>query len=268
MFPLELFNLISLHCKPCFFSLNKELHLLYNDEWFQNKLQMLFPGRKLFTITNYKNLYQRYLSETDIYYNYCCTTKVSSLSDLELFRMKGVKAQYCGDTRIENFKYDQILTFNGELYIETDNGITLIDTEVIDISSNFYIKQNEIYYIKGDEHKLVSNEIIGCKQIIYHIGLIWILTDSGVFYLRDFKIHNFYPINNCIKMILQKYNIYVNDIDNNVYKITFGNFSKLDHNFDINCHTKEILKDGHVVYIYDDDDHFFSDRSYYQIFDK
>lgn len=263
MFPLELFNLISLHCKPCFFSLNKELHLLYNDEWFQNKLQMLFPGRKLFTITNYKDLYKKYLSETNIYYNYYRSEKDPSLSDLRSFETKGIKVQYRGAIGYDYFKYDQILTFNGELYIEADNGTYLIDTKVIDISSYLYVKENGIYSNYCDTSKLVNSDISGCKQIINQSedDTMWILTNNGIYSINTNT--NFYQINNCVKMCLQLHNIYVSDINNNIYRICSNQLSKLNYTFDMDCYNKTKLKDGSIMYTYDDDDYNFSNRSYY-----
>ena len=269
MFPLELFNLISLHCKPYLFSVNKELHLLYNDEWFQNKLQTLFPGRKLFTISNYKNLYRRYLSETDIYYiAYDKRLTYDEISNISLdnhYKLitKGVKAQHCGTwTSGKSNKYDHILTFNGELYLETDNEIKLIDTEVIDISTNLYIKDNGVYYIFEGCYNKHDNTVTGCKQIIYNCYAIWVLTENGVVSINDDQTE-FYPINNCVKMFLHICDMYVFDSDNNMYCISFGKLSKLDYTLDLSNRTKVKLSDENIINVYYDDDYNWSLRIYY-----
>jgi hypothetical protein len=190
MFPFEIFNIISFDTDPYMFSVNKSLNNIYNDNWFELKLQNIFPGRKLFTTTNYKDLYKNYLSEGIIYY----------INDTHHHKIdtKGVKAQYIGCNHSDPEKADQILTFNGELYLETGEGVELIDTNVIDISSNAYIKHGELYtYFFGlfgichglekwlSRHINVSHNF---KQVLYDEGVTWILTENGLIFVGFFQI--------------------------------------------------------------------------------
>jgi len=56
----DLYYKISLYLDFNKLSVSKELHNMYNDIWFLDKLQYLNPETKLYTPTNYKSLYQKY----------------------------------------------------------------------------------------------------------------------------------------------------------------------------------------------------------------
>jgi hypothetical protein len=204
MLHTDLFYEISLYCKPYMLSVNKELNLLYNDDWFKTKLNNLFPDKKLFTGTNYKDLYKRYLEEGDIYY-------VTNELICKL-QIKGVKAQYKDDFYINHeFPDDYILTFNGELYSQIGNDIKLIDTEVIDVSSYGYIKNNKVYVgmtddINGKAYISMTDNTF--DEMIFHEKLLkivpnytemYILSVNGV-YIDCEKLY-FYEIKDCIDII-------------------------------------------------------------------
>lgn len=201
MLHFDIFYKISLHCEPYSLCVNKELSSLYKDSWFQDSLQTKYPDKKLYTQTNYKDLYIRYLSEGNIYF------KIHKQEPVKLL-IKGIKAQH--------FHGDLILTFNGELYHQINNEIILIDTEVIDLNSNVYIKENRCYkYLedKTEEIKLDIKEKY--KSVIYYYGVIFILTDLGLHqFIEHFNMLLF--ISNIIDIFHDKY-IYIVDINEKNY---------------------------------------------------
>lgn len=168
----DLFYEISLHCEPFKLSVNKELQALYNDQWFKEALQIISPGKKLFTITNYKDLYKNYTLEGKIYSYYN-----------DVVGCRGIKAQ------CEHGKYF-ILTFNGELYCEKDNITTLIDTEVIDISSCGYIKQHVAYFYRKGEIKEIQFQekllkiIIDCLRYIFYQLMAYTSLMINMFFIK------------------------------------------------------------------------------------
>ena len=58
--PYDVIHIISLYCEPYELAINKNLYNLYNDLWFQNKLEMLYSDLALYTSTNYIDLYKKY----------------------------------------------------------------------------------------------------------------------------------------------------------------------------------------------------------------
>ena len=160
MLPYDIIRQISLYCKPKYLSINKELCDMYHDIWFYDKLlletlggnletsgrnletlggNLETSGRKLYTPTNYEYLYERYLKQGPIIYFKSPVTANSSEHKLSI---KGIKAIYnSGD------KSFYILTFNGDLYKESETSIDLIDTQVIDINYFTYIRNKNMLCI-------------------------------------------------------------------------------------------------------------------------
>src|SRR5579872_6038121 len=85
--PYDIFRLISLYLPPEYLSVNGELRSMYNDGWFHDKLQVCNPDDKLYTSTNYRDLYRKYLREGNIY-------EFKFYSDPKLLPIRGIKATY------------------------------------------------------------------------------------------------------------------------------------------------------------------------------
>jgi hypothetical protein len=219
---LDLFYEISFFCKPFTLSISKDLHKIYTDNWFKTFLENKYPDKKLFTVTNYKDLYKRWLKEGDVY----------RLSDGKQFKLKtkGLKAQ-CNYpmSLFWGIYHDLILTFNGELYMELFNEVKLIDTKVIDISSCGYIRENathvkinmntnERYYFHGQLHKIMQ----------HHSGTI-ILSSEGIYKFSNNE-NTFNEMKDCIDIfinknkdicILDKYGNIYNMVNDEIIKSTF-----------------------------------------------
>src|SRR5690606_12903477 len=81
MLRIDILRLISLKLDPHKLSICKELHNLYNDSWYQDKLLLLEPNRILDKPMS-KDLYKEYMKEGFIYRGF----------DDKLLRNKGIKA--------------------------------------------------------------------------------------------------------------------------------------------------------------------------------
>src|SRR4051812_182843 len=67
----DILRLISIYCEPGDLAINHELSTIYNDTWYQDKLELLESKMmrkeltKFFQFQGYKNVYKRYLSIQD-----------------------------------------------------------------------------------------------------------------------------------------------------------------------------------------------------------
>jgi hypothetical protein len=196
MLHFDVLKLISLQLDPHKLSINKELHGIYNDTWYHEKLVLSYPNLNLFTITNYKDLYKKSLEQGTI----------SSTIDLKNFHelsIKGVKASLhsCND--------NMILTFNGDLFCNE----VLIDTNVVDITVDAYIKTDELYIYPLDidwikitlEKKLFRIEYDVCSE--YHV----ILTEDGILLYKEPNELHFIEIKDIVTFVTNKYLYILND---------------------------------------------------------
>ena len=135
--PLDIFRIISLYLPQYHLSLNKQLHNIYNKNWYCEYIKHNYPKIK-FCTTNYKDLYEKSLLEGEIYHR---GNKISSLN------IKGIKCQpnsYCDpNNSLLNFKFYEILNFKGELILTDGFKQVLIDTEVTDFAYELYIKKSQ-----------------------------------------------------------------------------------------------------------------------------
>lgn len=209
MLPYDIIRHISLYLKPRELSINKELSVMYNDIWYQNKLQFNNPSLKLYTSTSYHDLYYKYLKQgmiiADITYYY---TELS---------IKGIKAVL--DT---NCQGNYILTFNGDLYYEDIIETHLCDNQVIDIDINTYIKDYDWFIIrdKNDECKfwrMDVNPVAKFIKVINNGVYIYALTSMGVYYYSfDHTLIECYPICNA-KDIYSDLSLYIIDDNDKIY---------------------------------------------------
>ena len=246
MLHTDVFYEISLYCQPFKLSVNKELNSLYKDDWFKTKLQNLFPDKKLFTATNYKDLYKKYLEEGDIYYVYG--------SYIQKLEVRGVRAQYKDDFDIDH-KYpdDYILTFNGELYHQEKDTVKLIDTEVIDICSYGYIKNNKAYVSMTDS----TFDEISCIEKLLKIASnyieMYILSTNGVYIDHDQGM-DFYEMKDCIDLIKSD-KVYIVDKNNIYYTFKNGKFEvvSLDREY-LHIWKGKISLHGGIVSFHDEEE--------------
>ena len=126
----DVFRVISLHLEAKKLIVCKELLNMYDDNWYHDTLQLKYPSLKLYTTTNYQDLYNKSIQEGTIYYINTDLTVIQTSSI-------GIKASY----------NTLILRFNGDLYYDSK----LIDTYVIDICDNGYIKLDSCYIKSNDE---------------------------------------------------------------------------------------------------------------------
>lgn len=170
--PNDIIRLISLLVRPHLFSINKDLITLYDDIWYQDKLQLLYPN-KLYTATNYQDLYKKYLKMGDIYTIYGNEPPVK-------LSTKGIKAV---GWHFPSGNFHHILDFNGNLYLEDNNNIKIIDTEVIDIDTKIYIKKDYIMIFNDTWIKipLIGNPI----KVKCYVGLYYVLTSEYIYQIYD-----------------------------------------------------------------------------------
>lgn len=219
--PYDIIRQISLYCKPKTITINRELSKMYNDIWFYDKLSLDNPGIKLYTSTNYEDLYKKYVKQGIITYYYC------QYKDSHRLHTKGFKIIY----HYEDNSY-YILTFNCNLYKEIGNTISLIDTEVIDIDRNTYIKAYELYVYNGikfikhnlipGNHRLEENNLIVPNQkfikVAYFSHIPLALTSEGIYYY-DNNLIDYHLINNATDLI-SEHALYI--INNKLYTYYIG----------------------------------------------
>ena len=66
--PLDIFKVISLSLPSYHLSLNKQLHNMYDENWYYEYIKYNYPSIIPSTLTNYKDLYKKSLLEGEIYY--------------------------------------------------------------------------------------------------------------------------------------------------------------------------------------------------------
>jgi len=202
----DVLRLISLYLNPFKLFICKELHDLYNDNWYFDKLTLLNPGINLYTSTNYEDLYQKSLRQGVIHVNHFYSS------------IKGIKVSST------TFFY-LILTFNGDLIEESmfANGpILLMDQNVVDVCKDSYIKSYEWYvnYIKLD----ITPKNPFIKVLVDDGDMYYALTEQAIYYYNGETIKLF-PIENCIDMYCNFY-LYVLDDKNITHRLFCCTVSK------------------------------------------
>lgn len=187
MLPFDVLRLISLKLNPHTLSINKELHNMYDDTWYQDKITLLEPNMNLFS-TNYKDLYKKYINQGYIF----------SFKGRK-FVTKGIKI--C--PTIEEDDY-WILTFNGNLICESNSKVLIIDQNVVDMDCDTYVKDYEWYvYFDCDEEKskLDITPTSPFRKVLSHPNMYYALTYDGIYYLYEGEVQ-FLPIEGAIDMYL------------------------------------------------------------------
>ena len=178
MLPIELYRYISYFLKPGWLSICKELHLLYDDNWYKTKLYMKSQVN-LSTASTYKKLYRLYSQSGTI-----CKLSLKH-DDIEITNLpiEGIK---CATANIFT---DMILTFDGKLYLNEYGKIPyIIDTEVIDICNHAYIKKYELYTADSNNNfktfsiSLISEDPLLSIAFIRSNGYIIAITTYNIYY--------------------------------------------------------------------------------------
>lgn len=236
MLPHDIIRSISLYCSPGIMACNKELLVLYNDIWYMDKLQLYNPAIKLYTATNYSDLYKRYKRQGTIrYFQY--NTRYN-------LKVEGIKAS------CSHIGANYILTFNGELYHEFDSKIELIDTQVVDIDKNTYIKEN-LWFINNKDEFICLDMIPTSKfNKVYNDGRnIYAITSDGIYYIVNYKQQlkiQFHPLTG-IRDIISNYLLHVVNDKNESYNL----FRIINKIIQLPIDNKIIFKAGRGLYDYD-----------------
>jgi len=145
--PLDIWKLISLYLDFNQLALNNTLKIIYDEDWFKNKILMKYPNCKQYDHT-WKDLYKRSLKSGNIvelrYYEGKYTSE-AFFPSLGKNAIEGFKI-----AQIDNYFY-MILTFDGDLYSSYLEGRVwinkLLDSNVKDITDRSYIKENKWYLV-------------------------------------------------------------------------------------------------------------------------
>jgi hypothetical protein len=164
--PRELTILISLHLKPLSLSVNKFYNSIYDDIWYEEYLQILYPETKLWKRTTYKDLYIKSLESVNIKY------KISPKSRFIFnFPMECITAYVIHDYK------RLMLTFNGDLYLEDK----LLDTHVIALHGYSYATNDKWIRIDKDFNIVEIMEINNIIKIGEVSGYLYAVTSNNIY---------------------------------------------------------------------------------------
>lgn len=163
--PIEITKLISLDLRPNYLSLVCKLYdNMYDELWYHEYLSQRYDETEIMgTDFTFRELCERSISEGIIY--------ARNYSNLEHFDTKiairGIKSVSTGS---QNKHY--VLTFNGKVYRCTNNLTTteLIDTNVIDIHTDCYIKKSQLLFSTHDFCDSITFSTTGLIKELENIG--------------------------------------------------------------------------------------------------
>jgi hypothetical protein len=217
----DVLRLISLRLGPFHLLINKETASFYNQTWFKDKLEMTCPG--LLEHDDYKSLYKKYLKQGTIkMYNYSEFVlqelyPKDNICQPTVFLTKGIKVMPYETGYL-------ILTFDGDLILESGGITILIDTNVVDISSHSYIKKYEWFLLEtnGKKRKLDVTPETPFTKVLLNDDIFCALTYDGIYYGGDLDSQIlFYPLNNCKDMYWDN-NLVVTDDNDHICQLTTG----------------------------------------------
>jgi hypothetical protein len=151
--PTDLLQEISYYLPCCNLnSVSKRLINIYDENFYQTKLKRDYPELTLKIKTTWKDLYIKSLREGKL----SCGTGITRTQ----LKIPGIKVVYNGSNygsyisgntfhKAPNYPSILILRFNGNLYKyhEDSDETILIDTDVVDIDTNIYIKDNKCIHL-------------------------------------------------------------------------------------------------------------------------
>ena len=150
-FPSEIWRELSLLLPVNHLSLSKDLSKLYNEKWFEDKIKIRYSVCDKHD-NSWEFLYRRSLKSGRIFKFYN--------NKIYYQQMNGIKIAGI------HFFNEMILTFDGNLYYFNKDYPVLLDTNVMDINRNTYVKKNEWYYInEGIKSRLIikiNKQFLSC----------------------------------------------------------------------------------------------------------
>ena len=162
---LDIWRLISLYLPFNHLNINKEIAVIYDQFWFKNKLVMKYGD----TINkhDWKLLYKRSLKSGQIYKYNDETKNIKKFNSNEAIKISEIKSEWILSLRedFDSFKIYMVLTFVGNLYTfkkfkKYISKFTLIDTNVIDIDDNTYIKKDQWYVYPERKTNKISDKLL------------------------------------------------------------------------------------------------------------
>ena len=161
MFPLDLFKVTSLYLLPGKLSICHVLHNMYDNNWYYNKLKLIYPIFNFDSFVDYKLLYEKSRNQ-GTFYKYIN-------DDLTAH----IELPVCGIKIARVINGEMILTFNGDLWIILSGYKPYLqDTDVTDICAFCYIKGNELYTVyqytcNYPVNRKLYNEIRNIKHYLF-----------------------------------------------------------------------------------------------------
>jgi hypothetical protein len=215
--PLEIVNIISLSLKPLTLAINNKYILLYDDNWYNNYLQILYPELNLWKRTTYKDLYIKSLSSVNIKYtNYIHT--LNHYKPSLYFHQIPIK---CVEAYQSINYIELVLTFNGDLYLDNK----LLDTHVVTIHPLSYATDKDWFQINFDGGVTKIASSINVTKIL-NLGTyicanttngiyIYDIVDKNITYLSLDHVKDFHVMHseNTIFILENNGNLRVLDID-------------------------------------------------------
>jgi len=164
---LDIWKLISLHLPFNGLNLNTELNSIYDESWFKDKLTIEYSNNISKHNNSWEWLYKRSLKSGQIFKYNENKNIVKKLSTINAIKISEIRPEWILSLKedFENYKVNMILTFDGNLYSfekrkKYISDLTLIDTNVIDINDNTYIKDNEWYVFPERTKNKISDKIL------------------------------------------------------------------------------------------------------------
>ena len=182
LIPIEIIRLISLELSPRYLSLVCKLYdTMYDDAWYYEYLIARYDKDEIIgTEFTFRELCERSLLEGTIYINKSFSTEDNFDTKIAI---RGIKC-------VSDIRSDYILTFNGKLY-NCINNVTcadFIDSNVVDIDTNCYIKKYELFILKNSSYQSIPFSTTSqVKELQYpYYGSCNFYTDDTLFYCNAY----------------------------------------------------------------------------------
>ena len=133
--PIELVKLISYYLSPCKLAVNNTYNNIYDEYWYQKYLEDRYPNYTLWKRSTYKDL---------------CIKEYKSgiVNEWSILKLGYVALEYLSknvDVRKNQIEM-MVLRFNGDLYV----GRKYIRSNVLAIDSNYFITENELFFVDSN----------------------------------------------------------------------------------------------------------------------
>ena len=163
---LDIWRSISLYLQFNCLNLNRELSIIYDQSWFKDKLTIQYSDIISKHNNSWEWLYKRSLKSGQIFRYNEDKNIIKKLCPINAIKISEIRSEWILSLKedLERYKINMILTFDGDLHtfykLGKYIGPTLIDTNVIDIDDNTYIKNNEWYVFPERRKRELSDKIL------------------------------------------------------------------------------------------------------------